>query len=210
MGWIVLALLGVTAAALLAVLRVSRLLWTSVASALMLGAAGYSYQGRPTSPGHPAVADAVKLPVDPAYKDMRDAMFGRFGGESIYFGISDRQLGDGDTELAANVVIGAARYAPKNVAFWTELGNVIALHDHGMVSPTSLFAYREAIRLAPDHPGPPFFLGWAYVRAGDLAAARPYWARALALAPPQGSVRDAIAKRLTLLDAYLAQPGAPR
>ena len=191
-------------------LRVPRLLWSLVASFLMLGATGYTLQGKPELRGQPAVADAVKLPVDPAYKDMRDAMFGRFGGESIYFGISDRQLGDGDTELAANVVIGAARYTPKNVAFWAELGNVIALHDHGMVSPTSLFAYREAMRLAPDHPGPPFFLGWAYVREGQLAAARPYWARALALAPPQSRVRDAIAERLALLDRYLEQQPQPR
>jgi cytochrome c-type biogenesis protein CcmH len=210
MGWIVLAGIGIIDGALLAVLRVPRLLWSLVASFLMLGAAGYTLQGKPTLRGHPAVAGTIKLPVDSAYKDMRDAMFGRFGGESIYFGISDRQLGDGDTELAANVVIGAVQYAPKNVAFWTELGNVIALHDHGAVSPTALFAYRQAMRLAPDHPGPPFFLGWAYVRDGQLAAARPYWARALAVAPAQGSSRDVIAQRLTLLDRYLAEMPQPR
>jgi cytochrome c-type biogenesis protein CcmH len=210
-GWVSLALLGVAAAALLAMLCLPRLLWSLVLSFLMLGAAGYAWQGKPTLPAQPAVADAVKFPVDPVYKQMRDAMFGRFGGESIYFGISDRQLGDGNTALAASVVIGAVRYAPKNVAFWTELGNVLALNDRGSVSPTSLFAYRQAMRLAPDHPGPPFFLGWAYVREGQLAAARPYWARALALAPPQSSVRDAIAQRLALLDRYLAQmPPPPR
>ncbi|MDB5677856.1 hypothetical protein [Sphingomonas bacterium] len=210
MGWIILATLGATAAALLALLRVPKLLWSMVGSALMLGAAGYARQGEPALSGHPVKADAVKLPVDPGYIQMRDAMFGRFGGESIYFGISDRELDAGDTQLAADVVIGAVRYAPKNVAFWTELGNVAALHDHGFVSPTSLFAYNQAMRLAPDHPGPPFFLGWAYLRDGQPAAARPYWARALALAPPQSEYRDAIAKRLALLDAYLAQPGGAR
>ena len=61
------------------------------------------------------------------------------------------------------------------------------------------------MRVAPDHPGPPFFLGWAYVRAGQLALARPYWAHALRLSPAKAEYRDDIAKRLALLDAYLAQ-----
>ena len=210
MGWIILATLGAATAALLVLLRVPKLLWSMVASALMLGAAGYVWQGRPGLRGSPVVADAIKLPVDPGYIQMRDAMFGRFGGESIYFGISDRKLDDGDTELAADVVIGAVRYAPKNAAFWTELGNVTALHDHGFVSPTALFAYNQAMRLAPDHPGPPFFLGWAYLRDGQPAAARPYWARALALTSPQAEFRAGIADRLALLDGYLAKAASPR
>jgi len=205
MGWVMLALIAVTTAALLVVLRVPRLLWTLVASVLMLGAAGYAWQGQPSLAGQPVAAQAVKLPVDPTYKAMRDKLFGRFGGESMYFGISDLVLADGKTELAARVVTGGVDYAPKNPALWSELGNVIALHDHNLVSPASLFAYQQAMRVAPDHPGPPFFLGWAYVRAGQLAAARPYWARALKLSPPAAEYRGDIAKRLALLDAYLAQ-----
>lgn len=205
MGWVMLALIAVTAAALLVVLRVPRLLWSLVASFLMLGAAGYAWQQDATLPGQPVAAERVKLPVDPAYKALRDSFFGRFGGESMYFGISDVALADGNTEFAARVVTGGVDYAPKNPALWAELGNVIALHDHELVSPASLFAYQQAMRVAPDHPGPPFFLGWAYVRSGDLAAARPYWARALALAPAKAEYRDEIAKRLALLDAYLAQ-----
>ena len=178
MGWVMLALIAATTAALLVVLRVPRLLWSLVASFLMLGAAGYAYQQEAALPGQPTASESVKLPVDPTYKAMRGALFGRFGGESMYFGISDVALAGGKTEFAARVITGGVDYAPKNVALWTELGNVIALHDNNLVSPASLFAYSQAMRLAPDHPGPPFFLGWAYVRAGQLAAARPYWARA--------------------------------
>ncbi len=207
MGWVMLALIVVTTAALLVVLRVPRLLWSLVGSMLMLGAAGYARQGQPLTGGQPVKAQSVKLPVDPAYKAMRDALFGRFGGESMYFGISDVALADGKTEFAARVVTGGVDYAPKNPALWSELGNVIALHDN-VVSPASLFAYQQAMRLAPDHPGPPFFLGWAYVRAGQLAEARPFWVRALKLTPPNASYRGDIAKRLAILDAYLAQANA--
>ena len=209
MGWLMLALIAVTTSALLAVLRVPRLLWSLVASFLMLGAAGYAYQQEATLPGQPVSAQKIKLPVDPTYKELRDTFFGRFGSESLYFGISDRVLADGDTQFAAAVVTGGINYAPKNAALWTELGNVVALHDHGLVSPASLFAYEQAMRIAPVHPGPPFFLGLAYVRAGQMAAARPYWARALALTPANASYRGEIAERLALLDSYLAQDAAP-
>jgi tetratricopeptide (TPR) repeat protein len=208
MGWFTLAAIGFAAAALLVALRVPRLLWSLVASFLMLGAAGYAYQGQPALAAQPVVADAVKYPVDPAYKEMRDAMFGRFGGESIYFGISDSQLNGGDTRAAASVLIGAVQYAPKNAALWTELGNALALNDHGAVSPSALFAFNQAMRLSPQHPGPPFFLGFAYLREGQPIVARQYWARALALTPPQAEYHGAIADRLAALDSYLAQAGA--
>lgn len=205
MGWVMLALIAATTAALLVVLRVPRLLWSLVTSVLMLGAAGYAWQGQPFLAGQPTASESVKLPVEPTYKAMRDALFGRFGGESMYFAISDVALASGKTELAARIMTGGVDYAPKNPAMWAELGNVFALHDHKLVSPASLFAYQQAMRVAPDHPGPPFFLGLAYVRAGELATARPYWARALRLTPPDASYRFEIAKRLTLLDAFLAQ-----
>ena len=205
MGWVMLALIAATVAALLVVLRVPRLLWSLVASILMLGAAGYAWQGQPTLAGAPTLAERVDVPVDPTYKALRGAMFGRFGGESMYFGISDVALAGGKTEFAARVVTGGVDYAPRNAALWAELGNVIALHDHNLVSPASLFAYQQAMRVAPDHPGPPFFLGWAYVRAGQLVAARPYWAKALRLTPANAEYRGQIADRLARLDAYFAQ-----
>jgi len=209
MGWIMLALLGTTTAALLIVLRVPRLLWPLVGATLMLGAAGYAWQGAPGLPSHPVSAEAVKMPVEPTYKDMRDALFGRFNGESLYFGISDRMRGDGDTKAAAGVITGGIRFAPQNAALWTELGNVLAIHDHA-VSPASLFAFQQAMRLAPTHPGPAFFLGWAYIRSGQLAEAQPFWARALALTPRQASYRAAIADRLAALDGFLAAGAPPR
>lgn len=210
MGWVMLALIAATTAALLVVLRVPRLLWSLVGSVLMLGAAGYAWQGEPMMAGRPTASQNIKMPVDPTYKTLRDALFGRFGGEAMYFGISDVALADGKTELAARIMTGGVDYAPKNPALWAELGNVIALHDHGLVSPAALFAYQQAMRVAPDHPGPPFFLGWAYVRVGQLAEARPYWVRALRLTPANASYRGEIAKRLMVLDAVLAQGKSAR
>jgi tetratricopeptide (TPR) repeat protein len=174
-------------------------------AALMLGAAGYAWQGEPGLPSHPVAYDAVKSPPSPGYKAMRDILFGRFGGESMYFAISDIGLKDGDTVFAAGAVIGGTNYAPNNAAFWTELGNIIALHDDGHVSPASLLAFRRAMQVAPSHPGPPYFLGLAYIREGQYAAARPWWRHALALSPQGASYRVEIAKRLEMLDLLLAE-----
>lgn len=204
MGWVTLFLLVVGAGALLVLLRVPRRLWMAAAAFLMLGAAGYAWQGSPALPAHPVAADRVKLPVDPAYKQLRETFFGRFGGESIYFGVSDAALGSGNTWVAARVLSGGVDYAPQNVGLWTELGNAIALHDEGAVSPAALLAYRQAMEVAPQHPGPPFFLSLAYVRAGELPEARRWMARALALAPKDARYRPEIAGRLERIDAVMA------
>jgi len=204
MGWIMLALIGLTTAALLAVLRLPRMLWPLAGAALMLGAAGYAWQGQPDLAAQPVAADAVKLPPSEAYKKLRDTFFGRFGGESMYFGISDVALANGDPDFAARALTGGVDYAPQNAAMWSELGNVIALHDHGVVSPAALLAYHRAMKLAPQNPGPPLFLGLAYIRAGEFAKARPLWKRALDLTPKDASYRDEIVRRLTLLDMLLA------
>jgi cytochrome c-type biogenesis protein CcmH/NrfG len=205
MGWIMLALIGLTTAALLAVLRLPRLLWPLAGAALMLGAAGYAWQGQPDLAAQPVAADAVKLPPSEAYKKLRDTFFGRFGGESMYFGISDVALTNGDADFAARALTGGVDYAPQNAAMWSELGNVIALHDRGVVSPAALLAYRRAMMLAPQNPGPPLFLGLAYIRAGEFAKARPLWKHALDLTPKDASYRDEITRRLALLDTLLAE-----
>jgi cytochrome c-type biogenesis protein CcmH len=203
MGWLMLALLGACVAALFAWLRMPRIVWPLAGSALMLGAAGYAWQGAPGLPSHMVAADAVKLPPDPRYKALRDTFFGRFGGESIYFGVSDAALGSGNTRVAARVLAGGVDYAPKNAAMWTELGNVIALHDEGNMSPAALLAYRQAMLMAPTHPGPPFFLALSYLRAGDLKQGRVWLAHALALTPKDASYRDEIAVRLAALDRIM-------
>lgn len=205
MSWLVLVLIMAATAALLVVLRLPRTLWPLAGAALMLGAAGYTWQGQPDLPAQPVAADAVKMPPSPAYKKLRDTFFGRFGGESMYFGISDVGLADGDPDFAARALAGGVDYAPRNAAMWNELGNVIALHDRGAVSPAALLAYRRAMQLAPQNPGPPLFLGLAYIRAGEYAKARPLWLHALALTPKNASYRSEITQRLALLDQLLAE-----
>ena len=210
MGWIVLAVLGVAAMTGMAALGIARPLWSMVASALMLGAAGYALQGRPQLPASPAMPSVQGDADDPALLDLRDRMLGRYTGDGAYQIAADAMTRAGDERSAVRVILGGINAVPDSVLLWTGLGMALSAHDGNRISPPALFAFRQAARLSPRHPAPPFFLGQAYVRAEEFAAARPYWARALALAPTKASYRADIAVRLAVLDRFLSLQQAAR
>ncbi|MGI4731529.1 MAG: tetratricopeptide repeat protein [Janthinobacterium lividum] len=203
MGFVALLGLGLAAAALLWRLRIARPLWSLVGAAMMLGATGYALQGRPALPGHPTEADAKAIEVDPGLVMLREDMFGRFTADAAYMTASDAMLRSGDAGAAVQVMLGGIRQYPGSIQLWTGLGTALVAHDGDQVSPPALLAFQQATRLSPRHPGPPFFTGLAYVRAGRFAEARPYWRRALALSPADAPYRAPITVRLALLDVYL-------
>ncbi|KQS01439.1 hypothetical protein ASG11_17370 [Sphingomonas sp. Leaf357] len=204
MGWAMLAVIGACIFALLWRIGLPRGLWAFVGSALMLGAAGYALQGEPMLPGHPVKAAADPIVVDPDLIALRDAMVGRFTGDGAYLVASDGMTRAGDTGAAVWMVLAGINKYPQSYALWTGLGSALAAHDGGQVSPSALFAFQQAARLAPRQPAPPFFAGLAYVRAGEFAKARDYWARAVALTPKTLSYYPELAARLALLDRFLA------
>ena len=209
MGFLALAMLAVAALAGLVLLRVDRLLWALAAAALCLGAAGYAWQGRPSLPAAPARAVATVTPIEPSAIALRDSLLGRYTADTAYLIASDAMARVGDTGAAARVVLGGVAKLPRSFILWTWLGTTLAADARDQVSPPALLAFRRAAQLAPEHPAPPFYLGMAYVRAGQFREARPYWARALALSPARTSYRQEIALRLSLLDRLLAS-GAVR
>ena len=203
MGWVMLAALGFAAMGSLMLLRVGRAMWAFVAAALMLGAAGYALQGRPTLGASPARSAPDPLSDDPEMLGLRAEMFGRYGPEGAYLTASDGMARAGETKAAVQVLLGGIRGFPNSAMLWTALGNAYAAHDGGQVSPAAMFAFRHAMRLAPDDPGPVFFLGLAFVRAGDLARTQAAWSRAYAMTPPGAAYRDQIGERLNLLNRLM-------
>jgi tetratricopeptide (TPR) repeat protein len=203
MGWLMLVLIGVGTGLVLWLGGVSRTLWSFVGAALMLGAAGYALQGAPLMPGHPVASSAEPIEIDPSLTEMRDLMLGRFTAEGAYLVAADGVTRAGDTRSAVQALLGGINKYPRSLALWTGLGSAMQLHD-GTVSPAALFAFRHAAELNPKHPAPPYFLGLAYIRSGEYATARPYWAKALEVAPPDVSYRAEIAAQLARLDAFLA------
>ncbi|HWK37107.1 hypothetical protein [Sphingomonas sp.] len=210
MGWAMLLVVGLGAAALLWRLGVPRALWSFAGAALMLGATGYALQGRPALPGRATEASKVPGVVDPEMSELRLDLFGRHTYAETYFLAADALQRSGAKGSAVNLMIGAVAGAKGSAALWTGLGQAYAAHDGDTVSPPARFAFDQAMRLAPEHPGPPFFLGMAYVDAGRFADARPWWIRAYRLSPQGTRYRREIGMRLVLLDRFLSEQAAAR
>jgi cytochrome c-type biogenesis protein CcmH len=204
MGWAALALIALAAVALLWRLRVARSLWTASLAALTLGATGYALQGRPGVAAQVARPSAMAGEVDPGLSELRLQMFGKYTYAETFFIASDGMIRAGSPGSAVRILRSGVEAAKSNAAVWTALGSAFAAHDGDTVSPAARLSFDRAMQLAPEHPGPPFFLGTAYVRAGDFHAARAWWARALALTPAEAHYRPEIATRLALLDRLLA------
>ena len=208
MGWLLLFLFGGGAMALLAALGVPRVLWSFVGAALMLGAAGYAWQGSPTLAGAAPPPRTALRTDDPQLTTLRDAMLGRFTLDNAYLIAADAMTASGDDRAAVRVLLGGLNKLPDSFVLWTALGSAYTRHDGNQVSPATRFAFDRARRLGPGHPAPDFFEGLAFARSGDLAAAQPYWRRAVRLAPTTLSYRKDIAVRLAILDRVLAMQRA--
>ena len=209
MGFVSLALVGAAAFAALVWLGVGRALWSLVGAALFLGAAGYAWQGRPLMPAAPARPARAAAAIDPAAIALRETLLGRYTADAAYLVAADAMTRAGDTRAAARVTMAGVRKLPRSFILWTWAGVTLAADAADQVTPPALLAFRQAARLAPEHPAPPFYTGMAYVRAGQFAQARTYWRRALALSPAGTSYRREIALRLALLERLLAS-GAVR
>lgn len=208
MGWAILAAIAFATALLLWLTGFPRKLWTVAATALTLGAAGYAWQGSPGLAGHPVSAVQKAGEIDPDIVAIRDGMFGRFNFTWASFARADAMTRAGAPDTAVRAMILTVRQAPGNAGAWAWLGIKLAENDGNQVSPASKFAFDHAERLAPQHPGPPFFHGLALIREGKFAEARPFWARAVELTPAEASYRGQLVGRLFLLDGFLEAKAA--
>lgn len=188
-GWFVLLTLIAASVSGLWLLKLRGGLLTAAAAALVFGAAGYAFQGRPGMPGAPAdmAAAGAVIPLTQA----RHAFFGQFSAEEPWLRLSEGLARSGNTEDAANLLQNAVDRYPGSAQLWIGLGNALVDHAHGLTPPAE-FAYRRAAELAPGHPAAPFFYGLARARSGDRAGAVAIWQRILANAPPTASWRPLI------------------
>ncbi|UUL83222.1 tetratricopeptide repeat protein [Sphingomonas qomolangmaensis] len=205
MGFVTLAFLLAAIVALLWSLRIAPRLLLLAGAVLMLGAAGYALQGRPTLAGSLPDAQAARgAPIDPSLIEIRQQMFGRFQYADTYFTLTDALNRMGNDRGAALAMLGGVRSAPNSLPLWTWLGVTLNQQDGGAMSPAAQLAFRKARSLNPQHPAPWFFQGTALMRAGEFDSARAYWVRALAVSRANSAYRPAIAERIAMLDRFLA------
>lgn len=201
-GWALFAGIALAAALALWLLRFPLSLKLFALAAIMLGAAGYAWQGNPARAGQPVTVKPATFEIDDETIALRNAMFGRYGMAAGYLTPSDALMRYGSPDAAARMVQGGINHDPTSVVLWTQLGIITATRDDA-VSPAALFAFERAIRLAPGDPAPWFFLGLMRVRGGEFSPGRVAWVRALALTPANSPFHKEIAARLGLLDWFL-------
>ena len=106
----------------------------------------------------------------------------------------------GDTRSGVEIVQAGLRDSPQDADLWVGLGNALVVHADGMMTPAAQLAFQRAARIAPEHPGPPFFYGLALAQGGNYAEAERIWRQLLASAPPTAAYRRNIEERLAAID----------
>jgi cytochrome c-type biogenesis protein CcmH len=212
MTWLWAILLGLAAMGLvLLLMRMmggARIGWEAIGTALLLGIAGYGLQASPDLPGAPKRA-VERIAGDPqAIVAERKALDGNSATPgNNWVVVSDAFARQGQFADAAGVLLGAVESNPKDADAWLALGNALVGHAEGALSPAALYAYRTAAQAAPDHPGPPFFLGLAMAQSGRFAEARALWADVLERSPADAPWRTDLQERLARLDALILRQG---
>jgi cytochrome c-type biogenesis protein CcmH len=191
MGWFVMIALG--AASWLALWRFGKLERQALelaGAALLIAGAGYAWQGRPDYAGISVSAEDKSADVESSasvatFKDASDA---------IQQG--DALMQAGKMRAAVALLGDAVKRFPKDADLRVMQGNALMVAGGGQANPASQFAFEAAAGIAPDHPGPPFFLGYGLVRAGKLEEAGQVWRGLLERIPPDSPLREELNSRL--------------
>lgn len=206
MGWLILLILIGLSVGALRLLGVRGAGLTASAAALMIGAAGYALQGRPSVPGAPSegLESREIFPLTEA----RHAFFGNFTAAETWLTMSQALARDGQGADSVGILQNAVKRYPGDPQLWIGLGNALVDHAHGITPPAEL-AYKKAEEVLPGHPAAPFFYGLALARSGDRDGALKLWRGILADAPANASWRPLVEQGVAALSTPPAQPVKP-
>lgn len=197
MGWLIFLFMALIVAGLL--WRFGRLPKGGielVAAVLFLAVAGYAWQGSPGLSGKPTPPPAeVRTPDNEAAVE-RQKMFSKIGSDADVLRSADGLQSQGLTLYAIAIIKNGLEKRPQSADLWVGLGNELVIHSGGMMSPAAQLAFQRAEAIAPDHPGPPFFMGLAYAQAGQLDRAETVWRALLDRSPANASFRPELEQRL--------------
>ena len=208
MGWIILFLLVlICLAALIWLGKLSRNTYELTAAALLLGVAGYAWQGNPGMAGVSVVPKEEANSFDDDTISARNEMGERFGSAQEWLIFSDSLNRSGKHGAAANYLRNGVKEHPDDPDLLVGLGNALVVHANGVITPAAQFAFQKAADLSPEHPGPPFFLGLAYAQSGKIDQARAIWTELLARSSADAPWRADLESRLATMEQI--QPTLP-
>jgi cytochrome c-type biogenesis protein CcmH/NrfG len=174
-------------------------------AALLVGLAGYAWQGSPALVGQPndfhrerPAEGTADLDADLLDTDNQTA------ARWIQFGEALNRAGNHMN--AVHAIQNGLETDPENADLWVALGNSLLLHGDGQMNPAAQLAFERAATLDPAHPGPPFFLGLALAQAGQLDRAEQIWRELLERTPESAPYRADLESRLASVARALGRP----
>lgn len=206
MGWFAaIALIALTLFWLwrLAEFRGRLLEW--LGAALLVGLAGYAWQGSPVLEGRPT-EPLHERPVEGSTEINEDFLDNRNASSERWIMFAEAMNRRGDHMNAAHAIQNAIDTDPDNADLWVALGNALLLHGEGQMNPAAQLAFERAAQIAPDHPGPPFFLGLALAQAGRLDDAEATWRALLERTPEDAPYRADLESRLASVARAQGRP----
>lgn len=205
MTWVVILLVAASVFGMMVfVLKMPRAGWELAGAALLVGIAGYALQGHPAMPGAPKAPVENKRAADEAMIKQRQQMGDAFAQGQSWLVLADGLARQGQFGAAAEVLRKGSEQFPKDADIWVSMGNALVGHSDGLITPSAQFAFQKAATIAPDHPGPPFFMGLALAQSGRLAEARTIWAELLERSPADAPYRADLSERVQRIDSMLA------
>jgi cytochrome c-type biogenesis protein CcmH len=206
-GWLI--LFALVALVLLALWRLGKLRGAALqlsAAALLFGVAGYAWQGSPGKPGDPTPPKTDAAQPDSDFAKERAQVMGRFGNSAQWLDFADALHRMNRDRAAVTALKTALTEHPNDPDLWVGLGNALVIHGGGLVTPAARLAFERAAKIAPEHPGPPFFMGLAYAQAGQPEKAVALWQELLAKASPNAPWRADLEQRLAQLQDQAQSP----
>ncbi|WP_435202283.1 tetratricopeptide repeat protein [Qipengyuania sp. 902] len=210
MSWLpilLLALLTFVGAILL--LKLPRSVWALFGAALLFGLAGYAIQGSPGQAGAPRAATGGEAAQSgEAMVQARREFYAEGVLPSRFVVTADAFARRGQFDQSARFLSNALAENPNDSEAWLALGNSLVEHAEGQLTPAALNAYERADAVARGNPAPTYFLGLAWLRAGDPQRTRELWVELLVDAPENADWRPLLADRIARLDSLLGASDA--
>ncbi len=196
MGWVF--LIGFVILTMLALWRLAKFGSSALqfsAAAMLLSVAGYMFQGSPAQPTASAQTPE-DLNSEAVPDDLRKTFATSMNAEGQWLALSDALMKSGRTRAAVSILGEGTRKAPGNADLWVGLGNALFVHGGAQMNPAAQYAFERAASIAPNHPGPPFFFGFALARSGKMAEAGEVWRGLLERAPANAPWKADLEQRL--------------
>ena len=178
-------------------------LWPAIAAAVVLGLAGYAWQGSPEQAAAPAQPITAKLKAADALLQMRADMDTGYGIGKQWLITADSYARSGKYDYSAAFIQAGLRQHPKNGDLWAGLGVVLLLAGDGQMSPPAKMAFVNARKFGPRNPAPDYFDGLVELFEGRPTRTVEIWQRLVDDAPDKAIWRPKLESQLGGLKTML-------